>query len=70
MSAGDLSYRAALSEVLLNAASDGLVAINKTGKVVMFNPAAGYIFGIDPESIVGKSLEPLFVPGMFVEHQK
>ena len=62
--------RSAMAEVLIAAAGDGLVAIDSHGKIVVFNPAAGAIFGVDPESMIGKTLESLFVPGMFVEHQR
>ena len=55
---------------LVAAAGDGLIAIDRQGKVVVFNAAAGRIFGVEPESMIGQSLETLMVPGMFVEHQR
>jgi two-component system, cell cycle sensor histidine kinase and response regulator CckA len=64
------AQRAAMAEVLIAAAGDGLVAIDPGGKIVVFNPAAGAIFGVDPATMIGRSLESLFVPGMFVEHAR
>ena len=54
---------------LVAAAGDGLIAINREGTIVVFNPAAGRIFGHDPQEILGRDLSTLFVPEMFVEHQ-
>jgi two-component system, cell cycle sensor histidine kinase and response regulator CckA len=62
--------RSAMAEKLIAAAGDGLVAIDESGRIVVFNPAAGAIFGVEPEPMLGKTLENLFVPGMFVEHQR
>jgi PAS domain S-box-containing protein len=61
--------RAELAEALISAAGDGLIAIDDQGLVVFFNPAAARIFGHEPKAVLGGSLEKLFVPGMFVEHQ-
>lgn len=55
---------------LVAAAGDGLIAIDGEGTIVVFNPAAGRIFGHDPQEILGKDLSTLFVPEMFVEHQR
>lgn len=62
--------RAALAEALLSATGDGLIAIDQRGVVVFFNPAAARLFGRDPSSMIGQTLEPLFLPEMFVEHQR
>jgi PAS domain S-box-containing protein len=61
---------AALAEALIHAAGDGLVAIDEQGVIIIFNPAAGRIFGQDPSQMLGKGLESLFVPGMFSAHQQ
>jgi two-component system, cell cycle sensor histidine kinase and response regulator CckA len=64
------AQRTAMAEVLIAAAGDGLVAIDDHGQIVVFNRAAGTIFGVDPLKMIGQSLETLFVPGMFVEHAR
>jgi len=58
-----------LAEFIIESALDGLVVINTEGKIIAFNAAAGHIFGVDPASMINRTLEPLFVPGMFVQHQ-
>ena len=60
----------ALAEALIAAAGDGLVAVDRTGSVVVFNDAAGQIFGLDPAQLLGCSLEPLFPPGLYRKHQQ
>ena len=60
----------ALSGALIDAAGDGLVAIDSQGLIVVFNPAAGKIFGLDPEQMVGQGLERLFPPGAGASHQR
>jgi two-component system, cell cycle sensor histidine kinase and response regulator CckA len=59
-----------LAEFIIESALDGLVVIDSEGKIVAFNAAAGQIFGLEPQCMLGKTLEALFVPGMFVEHQR
>jgi PAS domain S-box-containing protein len=49
---------------------DGLVAIDREGTILLFNRAAGEIFGVDPERMLGRQMECLFVPDTFVEHQR
>jgi PAS domain S-box-containing protein len=62
--------RVALAEALIAAAGDGLVAVDRSGEVVVFNPAAGRIFGVDPESMIGQTLDRLFQPGEYERHQR
>ncbi len=61
--------QAVLSDALIAAAGDGLIAIDNKGSIVVFNPAAGRIFGQDPDQMVGRSLSSLFPPGTFEQHQ-
>jgi two-component system, cell cycle sensor histidine kinase and response regulator CckA len=58
-----------MAEALIANASDGLVAIDEEGKIAFINHAAGRIFGVEPNEMLGKTMETFFVPGMFVEHQ-
>ena len=60
----------ALAADLIGAAGDGLVAINRFGRVVVFNPAAGRIFGRKPDEIIGGPLAPLFPPGSYDPHSE
>ncbi len=46
------------------------MAINGEGKIVVFNPAAGRIFGLSPEEMVGRDLSRLFPPGTFEAHRQ
>ncbi len=59
-----------MAEVLVASTVDGLVAIDDQGQIIFFNPAAGRIFGVTPESMMGQSLERLMVPGRFAKHKK
>ena len=60
----------ALSGALIDAAGDGLIAVNSQRRIVVFNPAAGKIFGLDPEQMVGRRVEHLFPPGTSESHHR
>ena len=51
---GDADFRA-----LLDAAVDGIIAIDREGKVVEFNPAARRLFGYSAEEILGRNVSVL-----------
>jgi two-component system, LuxR family, sensor kinase FixL len=51
---GDARFRA-----LLDAAVDGIIAIDSEGKVVEFNPAACRLFGYSDEDILGRNVSVL-----------
>jgi len=59
-----------MAEALVAAAGDGLVVIDRQGKIVVFNAAAGQIFDQIPGDMIGKNLDALIVPNMFVEHHR
>lgn len=40
-------------EVILNSTHDGMVAVNASGIITVFNAAAGRLMGVDPEDMVG-----------------
>ena len=63
-----MSIKAALANALIAASGDGLIAVDRTGSIVVFNPAAGHIFGRDPEQMLGGDLSPLFPPNSVGEH--
>jgi PAS domain S-box-containing protein len=47
---------------LINSATDGIISINKAGKVILFNKAAEQMFGYSASEMVGKSPEVLIPP--------
>lgn len=47
---------------LINAAKDGIVSINKAGKVILFNKAAEQMFGYSASEMIGKSPQTLIPP--------
>ncbi|NLB73697.1 MAG: sigma-54-dependent transcriptional regulator [Firmicutes bacterium] len=44
-------------EVILNSTHDGMVAVNASGVITVFNAAAGRLMGVDPEDMVGQVAE-------------
>ena len=60
---GNPTFLAALSGALIDAASDGLVAVDGQLRIVVFNRAAGKIFGLDPEQMEGEEMTRLIPPG-------
>jgi len=44
---------------VVNTSADGIIAIDEQGKLTLFNPAAGCIFGWKPEEMIGQSLDRL-----------
>jgi len=40
-------------EVILNSTHDGMVAVNASGIITVFNAAAGRLMRVDPEDMVG-----------------
>ena len=53
-------------ESFIEAAGDGIIAVGKDGKIVLWNPAAERIFGFTGKDAVGQSLD-LIVPERFRE---
>jgi PAS domain S-box-containing protein len=47
---------------LIEMAADAIVAVDREGKIILMNPAAGEIFGYGRGEAVGKNLEELIVP--------
>lgn len=50
------------TDAILEATPDGVIAIDHTGRVVEFNPAASRMFGWDREEILGELLGDRIVP--------
>ena len=53
-------------ESFIQAAGDGIIAVGKDGKIILWNPAAERIFGFTAKDAVGQSLD-LIVPERFRE---
>ena len=52
---------ALLSERVLNSMRDGVMAIDLTGRIIMFNEAAGEILGKDPAGVIGQPFAEEFL---------
>lgn len=46
-------------ETVVNSMGDGLIAVNDTGRVVTYNPAAGAIVGLPRSRVVGKPIRDI-----------
>jgi PAS domain S-box-containing protein len=44
-------------EVILNSTHDGMVAVDASGIITLFNAAAGRLMDVDPEDMVGQVAE-------------
>lgn len=47
-------------KTVLHTVSDGIIAVDRHGRITHFNPAAAYITGLPPEAVVGKNLQDIF----------
>ncbi|MGF1742114.1 response regulator [Vibrio profundum] len=54
---------------ILDTAADGIITIDRNGRMLSFNQAAQNIFGYTEAEIVGNSVETLMEPYVAVEHQ-
>lgn len=45
---------------LLNALSEGVISIDRSGRVVLYNPTAEQIFGVPRENVVGRLISEVF----------
>jgi PAS domain S-box-containing protein len=53
-------------ESFIEAAGDGIIAVGKDGKIILWNPAAERIFGFTAKDAIGQSLD-LIIPERFRE---
>ncbi len=53
---------------LVRSAHDGIVAIDRKGKVILFNEAAVKMFGYSPEEVIGQPLTMLLVEQYITKH--
>jgi PAS domain S-box-containing protein len=59
-----------LVELLIERCVDGFIAVDGAGRIVLMNAAAGAIFGVAPDAMLGRDLGALLVPGTIVDHQR
>ena len=65
----ELKRSEARHRVMVETASDAVVSIDESGVIILANPAAGRIFGYDPEELVGKPLTTLMSGAMRRFHE-
>ncbi len=58
----DLRTTQALNSAILQTAFDAIVAMDETGRIVEFNPAAEAMFGYQRQHVVGRALADVIVP--------
>jgi len=58
----DLRENEALKASMLASALDGIIAINRVGEIVEFNPAAEQIFGYNRNDAIGQHIAELIIP--------
>ncbi|MGE5557372.1 MAG: sensor histidine kinase [Bacillota bacterium] len=57
---GDTRRRRKEIEAILTSMVEGVVALDQSGKVILFNPVAGEILGLSPPEILGKRHSEMF----------
>ncbi|HWE35350.1 MAG TPA: response regulator [Isosphaeraceae bacterium] len=58
----ELRRSEARQRAILESAQDGIISINRDGRIIEFNPAAEAIFGHRREAALGKLMEELIIP--------
>jgi len=67
-SANELAASEAHNRTIVETMGDAMVTINKSGIVESFNPAAGRIFGYDPDEVIGNNVKMLMPEPYKREH--
>ena len=57
-----------LGNALLNSASDAIIATDREGMIIFWNPGAERIFGFRPEEAVGRSLDLIIPENLRARH--
>jgi PAS domain S-box-containing protein len=55
----ELSNEKSRTMTLINCMSEGLIATNRAGQIVLMNPAAQHLLNLPPENVVGSTVEGL-----------
>jgi len=58
----------ARAQAILETTVDGIITIDRTGRIESFNPAAEEIFGYDAEEVIGENVKMLMPPPYREEH--
>lgn len=58
-----------IAQVIFDTTSDGVIAIDSSGIIQLYNPAAGRMFGYGPEEVVGQSVSLLMPESQRPEHE-
>jgi PAS domain S-box-containing protein len=51
-----------MSDLIMNAALDAIICINKAGEITLWNPRAEHMFGWKKEEVVGKQMAEVIIP--------
>ncbi|OGR02724.1 MAG: hypothetical protein A2284_14590 [Deltaproteobacteria bacterium RIFOXYA12_FULL_61_11] len=62
-----LREEASFQRILIESTLDALVAMDREGKVRVFNPAAEELFGISADEVIGKVAGDRFMPARFLQ---
>lgn len=54
-----------LSDAIISSSEDGVIGVDRTGAIRMFNAAAAKIFGVVPEAVLGRIVWDVLPPGEF-----
>src|SRR4051812_3053782 len=65
---GAMNIPPGLGDALLNSASDAIVATDREGRVRLWNPGAGRIFGFTAAEAVGQSLDLIIPQNLQARH--
>lgn len=67
--AESLKANEARLRAIIEHAADGIVTVDEAGRIEVFNPTAGTIFGYEGRELVGHSIQPLFAAGFSIDSQ-
>lgn len=57
-------------ETIFRNASTGIILLDPTGKIVQWNPEAERIFGWTAQEVIGKALQEVILPEVFIKQQQ
>lgn len=60
----------AKSRALVNTAVDGIITIDKAGRITSFNPAAQHLFGYNADEVIGRKINVLMPSPYREEHDR
>lgn len=63
-----LSYSRTRMQGIVDAAMDAIITIDEDQKIILFNPAAEQMFGVNASQMAGQTIEPLLPARFRVQH--